>query len=146
MLDIVPARAALLGLHGLGVSLALDDFGTGYSALNLLADLPFEIVKIDQSFMHGLGQADRKDALLQGIIALCDSLNLVTLAEGIELESQLSQLRRMDCQMGQGFLFGRPSSGAAFEALLTATTLRQRPRSVATGSNAETPMNARVAV
>jgi diguanylate cyclase (GGDEF)-like protein len=123
LVDVVPARAALVGLHRMGVSLALDDFGSGYSALNLLAELPFDIVKIDQSFMHGLGQGGRMDALLRGLIALCKSLDLTILAEGIEQEAQLAELRRMDCQMGQGYLFGRPVPGAAFEALLIAKSL-----------------------
>jgi diguanylate cyclase len=146
LLDIVPARAALLGLHDLGVSLALDDFGTGYSALNLLAELPFDIVKIDQSFMHGLGQGGRMDALLRGIIALCKSLSLATLAEGIERESQLSELRRMGCQIGQGYLFGRPTPGAALEALLIAKTPGEGPRSVSPATNGRARVDVRVAV
>ena len=123
LVDVEPARAALIGLHRLGVSLALDDFGSGYSALNLLAELPFDIVKIDQSFMHGLGQGGRMDALLRGLIALCKSLDLTILAEGIEQEAQLAELRSMECPMGQGYLFGRPVPGAAFEALLIAKNL-----------------------
>jgi diguanylate cyclase (GGDEF)-like protein len=123
LVDVEPARAALISLHRLGVSLALDDFGSGYSALNLLAELPFDVVKIDQSFMHGLGQGGRMDALLRGLIALCKSLDLTILAEGIEEDAQLAELRRMDCQMGQGYLFGRPVPGAAFETLLIAKSL-----------------------
>ena len=131
LVDVIPARAALIGLHRLGVSLALDDFGSGYSALNLLAELPFDVVKIDQSFMHGLGQGGRMDALLRGLIALCKSLDLTTLAEGIEQEAQLAQLRAMDCQMGQGYFFGRPIAGTAFQALLVAKTLGNHPPPVA---------------
>ena len=146
LLDIVPARAALLGLHDLGVSLALDDFGTGYSALNLLAELPFDIVKIDQSFMHGLGQGGRMDALLRGIIALCKSLSLATLAEGVEHKSQLSELRRMGCQTGQGYLFGRPTPSAALEGLLMATTPGHGPRSLSPGTNGRVRVDVRAAV
>ena len=81
------ARTALQGLRGLGVLLALDDFGTGYSSLSYLAELPFDIVKIDQSFVAAIGQGRRVDALLVGILGLCDALELVTVAEGIERRS-----------------------------------------------------------
>jgi diguanylate cyclase (GGDEF)-like protein len=127
LVDIAPARAALLRLHEMGVFLALDDFGTGYSALNYLADLPFDIVKIDQSFIGAIGQGQRVDALLLGILGLCDSLNLMTVAEGIEAESQLAHLRSLGCRLGQGYLFSRPIPALQFEALLLQQGAERRP-------------------
>ena len=127
LVDLAPARDALQRLRGLGVLLALDDFGTGYSALSYLADLPFHIVKIDQSFVAALGQGDRFDAIVEGIIGLCDALDLVTVAEGIEDASQLDRLRGLGCRIGQGYYFARPVRSAEFIALLAAPRPTSRP-------------------
>jgi len=118
LVDMVPARAALERLHDLGVYLALDDFGTGYSALNYLAELPFDTIKIDQSFVGAIGHGRKVDALLGGILSLSASLELMTVAEGIETEAQLAHLRTLGCRLGQGFLFARPMTSAAFQTLL----------------------------
>jgi EAL domain-containing protein (putative c-di-GMP-specific phosphodiesterase class I) len=126
LVDIEMARAALLRLRGLGVGLALDDFGTGYSALSYIAELPFDIIKIDQSFIASIGQGKRVDALLDGIIGMCDALELVTVAEGIEDERQLDRLVRLGCRIGQGYLFARPVPAAEFAALLVATRDHRR--------------------
>jgi diguanylate cyclase (GGDEF)-like protein len=121
--DLDAARKALEGLRGLGVQLALDDFGTGYSALNYLAELPFDIIKIDRSFVVAMEGSERVEALLDGILGLCRSLGLLTVAEGVETEPQLARLRRLDCRYGQGFLFARPMSAAAFRETLAAGRL-----------------------
>lgn len=130
--DLDVARTALLGLRELGVLLALDDFGTGYSALSYLAELPFDIVKIDRSFVVAMADDVRVEALLDGILGLCRSLGLWTIAEGIETAPQLERLRRLGCMYGQGYLFARPMPAAAFQATLLAGTIaapspRQRP-------------------
>jgi diguanylate cyclase (GGDEF)-like protein len=128
LVDFEMARAALLRLRGLGVLLALDDFGTGYSALSYLAELPFDIVKIDKSFIAAIGQGRRVDALLEGILRLCDSLELVAVAEGVEQRTQLDWLLRLGCRIGQGYLFARPVPAAEFRVLLTASpNLDRRP-------------------
>jgi diguanylate cyclase (GGDEF)-like protein len=129
--DLEAARKSLLGLKDLGVLLALDDFGTGYSALSYLADLPFDIVKIDRSFVVAM-EEPRIEALLDGILGLCSSLGLWSIAEGIETEAQLERLRRLGCQYGQGYFFARPMPAPAFEALLRRGTIaspspRERP-------------------
>ena len=118
LIDLEAAAAALERLSNLGVALALDDFGTGYSALGYLADLPFDIVKVDESFVAGMENSERVEALLGGILALCRSLGLLAVAEGVETEAQLARLRRLGCPEGQGYLFARPMPLAAFEALL----------------------------
>jgi diguanylate cyclase (GGDEF)-like protein len=120
LVDLATARVALLRLRALGVQLALDDFGTGYSALSYLAELPFDIVKIDRSFVAAIGQGRRVDALLEGILRLCAGLELVTVAEGIEERPQLDRLRDLGCQIGQGYFFARPVPAEDFEALLAA--------------------------
>ncbi len=126
LVDLESARDALLRLRGLGIRLALDDFGTGYSALNYLAKLPFDIVKIDKSFIAGTKEG-HGDALLQGILALCDGLELLTVAEGIEEPSQLARVRALGCRFGQGYHFARPLPDAEFGALLPPASDPPRP-------------------
>lgn len=118
LVDLEMARVALLRLRGLGVLLALDDFGTGYSALSYIAELPFDIVKIDKSFVAAIGQGRRVDKLLEGIVGLCDALELITVAEGIETQPQLDSLIGLGCPVGQGYLFARPLPAAEFRRLL----------------------------
>src|SRR5207247_9016775 len=99
LVELDTAREALPRLKALGVLLALDDFGTGYSALSYLAALPFDIIKIDKSFVATIGQGRRVDALLEGILGLCDALELTTVAEGIEEKPQLDRLVALGCRV-----------------------------------------------
>jgi len=94
--------------YGFGV--ALDDFGTGYSSLSQLLSLDVDTIKIDQSFVHNLGDLGRSDAMVQGIIALAKSMDLGVIAEGIETQQQESMLSYLNCPLGQGFRLGRPMS------------------------------------
>jgi diguanylate cyclase (GGDEF)-like protein len=91
-----------------GVRLALDDFGMGYSSVAYLRNVPFTVCKIDRSFTGGLGQDPRSDALCRAVLAMCESLGLPAVAEGIEDLSQVEILRAAGCQFGQGFALGRP--------------------------------------
>jgi EAL domain-containing protein (putative c-di-GMP-specific phosphodiesterase class I) len=102
------ARSRLHELRKLGVGLALDDFGTGYSSLQYLRDLPVDLVKIDRSFVEGLGAGD-DGALADAIIGLADALGLVSVAEGVERPDQLERLQGMGCALLQGYLLGRPA-------------------------------------
>ncbi|MEP7360224.1 MAG: EAL domain-containing protein [Chloroflexota bacterium] len=117
------AGAALNRLRALGVMLALDDFGTGYSSLGYLAELPFNFVKIDKSFVAGIGHAGRIDSLLQDVLRLCSGLELQTVAEGIETPLQLNTLREMGCRFGQGYLFARAVPAAEFVRLMASAQL-----------------------
>ena len=94
-------------LRDAGITVALDDFGTGYSSLQYLRDLPVDLVKIDRTFVRGLGHND-DGALAEAIIGLGGALDLVTVAEGVETDEQLQRLRTMGCDMVQGYLLGRP--------------------------------------
>ena len=92
-----------------GVRIAIDDFGTGYSNLGYLRELPIDILKISKPFVDGVGKDDPEgSALARSIIKLGDNLKMQTVAEGIELEGQLSDLQRLGCHSGQGFLLARP--------------------------------------
>ncbi len=100
----------LEALRGHGVRVAVDDFGTGYSALSYLKDLPVDRLKIDRSFVDGVGQQPRSTTITRAILALGHSLGLEVIAEGIETEDQRQALERAGCEQGQGFLFARPAS------------------------------------
>jgi EAL domain-containing protein (putative c-di-GMP-specific phosphodiesterase class I) len=108
----------LATLKELGVRLAVDDFGTGYSSLRYLSRFPIDLLKMAKPFVDGVDQGERTVALAQTIIDLGRSLDLAIIAEGIELGAQLSRLRSMDCEYGQGYLFARPLTVRQVEALL----------------------------
>jgi diguanylate cyclase (GGDEF)-like protein/PAS domain S-box-containing protein len=95
-------------LRELGVTLAIDDFGTGYSSLSYLRRLPVKVLKIDRSFVSGVGSEDSLAALSNAVVDLGRSLGMVTVAEGIEEYEQLVRLRAMGCTLGQGYYFSRP--------------------------------------
>jgi len=115
LLDIAETKSVLEDLSRLGVGIALDDFGTGYSSLSYLADINPRIVKIDQSFVRPAQESSRNDLLLETIISLGQGLHMTMLAEGIETQVQFQRLRRMGCELGQGYLFSHavPTEEAA---------------------------------
>ena len=110
--------SALNQLRALGVKLAVDDFGTGYSSLSHLSKLPIDCLKIDRSFVQQLLRAPDDDAVVRAIIQLGGSLRKSVVAEGIESQAQMDQLRRMGCELGQGFHLSLPLSVQAASELL----------------------------
>ncbi|HEX6712803.1 MAG TPA: EAL domain-containing protein [Thermoleophilaceae bacterium] len=98
----------LADLKEIGVRLALDDFGTGYSALAYLKRFPFDIVKVDRSFVRGLGQDAGDSAIVGAVLGMARALGMEVVAEGIETEEQLACLRELGVELGQGFYFARP--------------------------------------
>jgi diguanylate cyclase (GGDEF)-like protein len=102
------AKVALQSLRNLGVRIALDDFGTGYSGLHHLRELHFDTIKIDRSFVSDMLQNPEDAKLVEAIVGLGHALGLQTTAEGIETEEVLDRLTELGCEVGQGFLFGRP--------------------------------------
>ena len=114
------ALAVLTKLGDLGVRVAIDDFGTGYSSLSLLQKYPIHRLKIDRSFVHGV--ADDKDAraLVRTIIAMCESMNLDIVAEGVESVRQLQALSDMRCAKAQGYLMSHPVPPEAMAATVAA--------------------------
>jgi diguanylate cyclase (GGDEF)-like protein/PAS domain S-box-containing protein len=111
-------RAQLLALRRLGVGLAVDDFGTGYSALSYLRTFPIDVLKVDRSFVDGIDLDSAKARLVRGIIDLAESLDLEVIAEGIEREGEIAELRAMGATLGQGFLFSMPVGAPEFTRLL----------------------------
>jgi diguanylate cyclase (GGDEF)-like protein len=111
------AAATIRTMHQLkevGVCLALDDFGTGYSSLSQLKGLPLDNLKLDQSFVRGLPDDSDDLAICTAVIAMGRALGLKVIAEGVETQAQLAELRRLDCDVGQGYLFARPMPADQF--------------------------------
>ena len=110
--------AALRRLTAVGARLAIDDFGVGFSSIGYLQHLPVDILKIDRSFTRDVDASPRAAALVEAILVMGAALDLRVVAEGIERPSQAALLRQAGCDIGQGFLFGRPQPLAEIAALL----------------------------
>jgi diguanylate cyclase (GGDEF)-like protein len=115
MQDVNHSIDSLLAIRALGVTIAIDDFGTGFSSLNYLAKLPVDTLKIDRSFVVEMVSAAGGLTLVSVIINLARALKLNTVAEGVETEEQLRQLRLLGCDEMQGYLFGKPVPVEIFE-------------------------------
>jgi diguanylate cyclase (GGDEF)-like protein len=119
-----PGVLEVLGsLRALGVRISIDDFGTGYSSLSMLRDLPVDELKIDRSFIETLTNHG-DTALVEAIIKLSHDFDLATVAEGIEMTDQVDSLRELGCDVGQGYLLGRPVSAATIEDGIRETLAR----------------------
>ena len=113
------ATEMLSQLKALGVKLSIDDFGTGYSSLSYLHSFPFDIMKIDRSFVSQLATHNESAGIVETILTLAHKLGKKAVAEGVETEDQLGMLRAAGCGYGQGFLFSRPLWPGAVERLLS---------------------------
>jgi EAL domain-containing protein (putative c-di-GMP-specific phosphodiesterase class I) len=116
--NLTPALGVLGSLRRLGVSLLMDDFGTGYSSLNYLHSFPFDVLKIDLSFVQRMTEGDQPLQIVRTIIELARVMGMDVVAEGIETIEQYRLLRQMKCRYGQGYLFARPMSAEAVTQLL----------------------------
>ncbi|WP_448062363.1 putative bifunctional diguanylate cyclase/phosphodiesterase [Cellulomonas hominis] len=131
--DEAHVLSTLVELRDLGVGIAIDDFGTGYSSLSRLRDYPVTLLKIDQSFVRGLGResvdGDRRSAtIVEAVVAVGRAIGADVLAEGIEQPEQRDRVHDLGCRLAQGYLLGRP--GAFAEALRSATPGGRRARAV----------------
>ena len=141
--DAESAGATLRALKDLGVKLSIDEFGTGHSSLGSLKRIPLDMLKVDSSFVSGLGTDTEDAAIVTAIINLAHSLGLATVADGVETKEQVDELRTLGCDVGQGFYFARPRPSDAIaellgsqlrrpsaEVVLRAATLAGKQRSV----------------
>ncbi len=116
MSDVKAATVALRELRNLGLHLAVDDFGTGYSSLTYLKRFPVEAIKVDRSFVSGLGIDPEDTTIVEAVVKLGHSLGLLVVAEGVETPLQLARLREISCDHGQGYVFGRPRPSELVES------------------------------
>ncbi|MBV9933349.1 MAG: EAL domain-containing protein [Actinobacteria bacterium] len=121
--DTTATISRLGALKALGVQLAIDDFGTGYSSLSSLRHLPFDILKIDKLFIDGITGTPAESSFARAILKLARTLDLETVAEGVEDPAQVESLRELHCELGQGFHFARPLGVDGIDALLQVAAL-----------------------
>jgi diguanylate cyclase (GGDEF)-like protein/PAS domain S-box-containing protein len=119
--DVAASEDTLVALRSLGVRLGIDDFGTGYSSMSYLRRFPVDVLKVDRSFVDGLGSDPSDSAIVAAIVTLAHTLGLRAVAEGVETDEHLAELRRLGCDFAQGFLMARPCSGDDLASLLSAT-------------------------
>ncbi|QOL26430.1 EAL domain-containing protein [Thalassotalea sp. LPB0316] len=106
------ATQTMVALTDFGIELALDDFGTGYSSLSYLKQLPLDILKVDRSFIDGIGKDKTDQAIVDATLVLANSLNMRCIAEGVETQDQLDYLRSKGCQFFQGYFFCKPMAAS----------------------------------
>ena len=115
--DVVRVAEALRAVKRSGLSISVDDFGTGYSSLSYLQRFPVDELKIDRSFVNGLGQDDDRN-LVAAVIGIAHALSLRVVAEGVETQAQAAELITLGCRSAQGYFYGRPQNAQAFSVLL----------------------------
>ncbi|HEY9145448.1 MAG TPA: EAL domain-containing protein [Thiobacillus sp.] len=125
MQDVDAAVSRILALKALGVAVAIDDFGTGYSSLAHLKRFPLDVLKIDRYFVKDIQHSPVNEALTSSILALSQGLNLGTVAEGVENREQLDVLRKLGCQIVQGYFISRPVPADQIAALLERNWLQE---------------------
>ena len=129
MEDAESSIEALLGLKLLGARLAVDDFGTGYSSLAYLQRLPVDTVKIDRTFVQGLGRTSHDSAIVAAILALAEALELTVTAEGVETCAHLAALTALGCKQGQGFYWSPALAPAEFATSFGSSAALHEPSS-----------------
>jgi EAL domain-containing protein (putative c-di-GMP-specific phosphodiesterase class I) len=118
MENAATATDMLQRLKDIGIQLSIDDFGTGYSSLSYLHQFPFDILKVDRSFVSRMTFDRNSKSIVETILILAKKLNKRVVAEGIETAEQLAQLKEINCDFGQGFLFSQPLPAAEIVRLL----------------------------
>ena len=109
-------------LRAMGVLLAMDDFGTGYSSLSYIQRLPLTLLKLDRSFIIEIETVSVAQVIVSAVIQIAKSINIVTIAEGVEYEGQSKILKDMGCDYIQGYLYGKPMPAADFRKRLEINT------------------------
>ncbi len=125
MLDADFTSKKLCELKEMGIRIAIDDFGTGYSSLAYLSSFPIDKIKIDQSFVKGIPQEKEMMAIVKAIIAMSKSLDIKTIAEGVETKEQLKCLEELHCNEIQGYFYSKPVEPEVFEKLLMSEYMKK---------------------
>ena len=125
--DIDLARTIVTSLKNQGIRLALDDFGTGFSSLSHLRSLPFDIIKIDRSFVTNINTKRESSAIVRAVQTMAASLPVPVCVEGIENEDTYKTVVRLGCEIGQGWYFGKPMPAEQARDLLDARPRTEAP-------------------
>lgn len=128
MVDIEATWSSLRLFKHMGIKLALDDFGTGYSSLSYIRNFSLDMLKIDRSFVMGLGESVEDTAIVEHVIGMAKALGMVTVGEGIETPRQLAELHRLGCELAQGYLLSHPVGPEEIDAILSRGGGLARPR------------------
>jgi EAL domain-containing protein (putative c-di-GMP-specific phosphodiesterase class I) len=123
MRDPLASLEAMKAFQSMNIKLVVDDFGTGYSSLSYLKRFPVDTLKIDKSFVDGLGKDAESTAIVTAVVSLAKSLGMKVTAEGIETYDQMEHLQQLNCDHGQGYYFSRALTPQAMEAMMV-----QNPR------------------
>lgn len=113
--DIMQAKKSAENVKKLGFVVSMDDFGTGYSSFNILKDIEIDILKMDKTFFENLEENKRAQIIIEAIIKMCNKLKIKTVAEGIETKSQINFLKKVGCDIVQGYYFSKPIPIKEFE-------------------------------
>jgi len=127
MADADRSGRVLAELKGLGVHLSIDDFGTGYSSLSRLRRFPVDALKIDRTFIGSMSQDEETREIVRVIIMLAHTIGLKVVAEGVETEEQLQQLKQLNCELAQGYFFSKPADPATIQEFLRRNGLTNAP-------------------
>ncbi|EKN67227.1 EAL domain-containing protein [Schinkia azotoformans] len=121
--DVKNAASILQKLRSMGIKISVDDFGTGYSSLSYIKHLPIDILKVDRSFIQDIHLNEESKAIVRAIITIANAIGLKVIAEGIELEEHIEELKNGGCLLGQGFYLSKPMTSDAFEYYLKKTMI-----------------------
>ena len=127
MHDPQASADTMQALRDIGVGISIDDFGTGYSSLSYLKHFPIDALKVDRTFVDGLGEEPDDSVIVSAVVALAHSLGMTAVAEGVETEIALEELRRLGCDRVQGFLLGRPAAAREVQAAIFDRGVRAEP-------------------
>ncbi len=108
--DFEKTKTFLDGLHSIGCAIALDDFGTGYTSMNYLARLPIDIIKVDKSLIRNIDESNNLQSIVRAIVTMSKSLNMTNIFEGVETNDELAEIKKLDGEIIQGYLFSKPLS------------------------------------
>ncbi len=116
--DVRGAASILREVRKLGIRISIDDFGTGYSSLSYIKHLPVDVLKVDASFVRDIHKNEESRAIVKAVITLANTVGLNVIAEGVEMQQHLEELKKEGCKFGQGYYFSKPLSVTDFETML----------------------------
>jgi EAL domain-containing protein (putative c-di-GMP-specific phosphodiesterase class I) len=129
--DYSTVRSLMCEMKKMGFNIAMDDFGSGNSSFNTLRELPVDVLKIDKAFLDAAEESEKSKTIIKSVVDMARNINMKTVCEGVETQSQLAFLKSIDCNLGQGYLFSRPipyrEYEAKFRGLQWAETSEQQP-------------------